>query len=81
MGDAVPGRLLSELVQRGEARVLVVTETAAERIQAVAGPRGVVSAAELAASAEARTELVENLAERLQLPREAVEQQVAAALP
>jgi hypothetical protein len=81
MGDAVPGRLLSELVQRGESRVLAVTETAVERVQAVAGPRGVVSAAELAASVEARTELVENLAERLQLPREAVEQLVAAALP
>jgi hypothetical protein len=81
MGDAVPGGLLSELIQRGEARVLAVTETAVERVQAVAGQRGVVSAADLAASTEARTELVENLAERLQLSREAVEQHVGAALP
>ena len=72
---------LSDLIQRGEARVHFVTDAVVDSLKSVADQHGLVSADDLSASGTGRAALAETLAQRLSLPRESIARQVSESLP
>jgi hypothetical protein len=71
---------LSNLIQRGEARVQFVTDAVVDSVKTVAKQHGLVSAGDLSASVDGRAALARTLAQRLSLPRESVAREVSEAL-
>ena len=71
---------LSDLIQRGEARVQFVTDAVVDSVKTVADERSLVSASDLAASESGRAALAETLEQRLSLRRETIARQIAEAL-
>jgi hypothetical protein len=71
---------LSDLIQRGEARVQFVTDAVVDSVKSVAEQHNLVSAADLSASGEGRAALAETLAQRLSSPTESVVRQISEAL-
>jgi hypothetical protein len=71
---------LSDLIQRGEARVHVVTDAVVDSVKSVAEQHSLVSAADLSDSREGRAALAEALAQRVSLSTDHVARQISEAL-